>query len=737
MTIPGADNRSYKFSETYPSQTIIPESSYFDLFRYEWLEGNAATALDQPFRLVLTESRAHLYFGDLPLNTIIGKEVIYDDSLHLTVSGIVKDWEQHSDLVFKEFISFGTIQSSFLKEDGDLQFATRPDRWGRPENLQTFVKLTKGTTPAQFESQTIGMIRDHMTHKEDYGKVRIALQPLSALHFDDHFRDFYSRQVHLPALYMLMGITVFILLIAAVNFINLSTAQSVRRAKEIGIRKVLGSSRSTLVLQFLMEAFLLTCLAAVLSLLILFPVMRHFREYIPAGLRPDLSFPLTWIFLLCTILLTSLLAGLYPAWVISSWLPVRSIQTRGGGGKKGYLRKGLIVFQFGISFLFIIGAIVMNRQTQYLLNKDPGFKKEAIISIPTSSYYASHKRNILAQNIRQLPGVSMVSACMSAPMIGDNQQEGWVLQVKDKPERKIECSQRIGDEYYVPLFGLKILSGRNFMPPKDDTMGFVWSRMVNAAIAPKHTEILINETCARQLGFKSPVEAIGQIVGTPVPGYPLVAGPIVGVVADFHAQSLYAPIRPVYMYGSKNLWEGGLQVKLSGQNQSADQYSTILMGIEKCWKNIYPDEPFNYQFLDKALAGFYDRELKTAKVTSTAMLIAIFISCMGLLGLVAFTAAQRTREIGIRKVLGAGVGNIAAMLSKEFLQLIFLSMAIASPIAWYFLHQWLQGFAYRVNITGWVFVLAGLSGIGIAMLTISFRVIHAALANPVKNLRTE
>ncbi|HWK05132.1 MAG TPA: FtsX-like permease family protein [Puia sp.] len=728
-----AEKGAKKFEENYPSETIIPESSYFDIFSYQWLEGNAATALDHPFQVVLTESRARLYFGSEPLGKIIGRELIYGDSLHLTVSGIVKDWTRHSDLLFKEFISFSTIQSSFLKNVSDLQMATRPT-WNMPDYTQNFVKLAKGTTPAQFEQQTLGMVKEHMTHKDDRGKIRITLQPLSAIHFDSNYRDFYSRKVHLPTLYILMGIAAFILFIATINFINLSTAQSMRRAKEIGIRKVLGSNRSSLVLQFLVETFLLTCLAVVLSLLITNIALRIFQDFIPQGLGLDLADSFTWIFLLCTILVTSLLAGFYPALVLSSYLPIRTLQARGRARQKGYLRKGLIVFQFTISLVFIIGTIVIGSQTHYLLSKDMGFKKDAIIGIETSNDYATNKRNILAEKIRQLPGVGMVSACWTPPMINYNHPEGRVLQLKDKPT-KIECSERMGDEYYVPIFGLKIIAGQNFKAPHDDTVGFIPSRVpYGYSLPPKQAEILINETCARQLGFKSPEEAIGHFAGTT---YPEISGPIVGVVADFHSQSLFSPVTPTYLYGTKNLWRGGVQVKLTMQNKSAAQFKTTLAAIEKSWKEIFPEEKFEYRFLDESIAGFYDKEQKTARITNAAMIIAIFISCMGLFGLVTFTAEQRTREIGIRKVLGASVSGIVAMLSKDFLLLVILSILIASPIAWYFLHQWLQNFAYRITISWWIYVLAGLSAILAALITVSFRAIKAAIANPVKSLKME
>jgi ABC-type antimicrobial peptide transport system permease subunit len=736
VTVPEAGKPSKRFFQTYPSQTIISQSSYFTVFSYQWLYGNPSTALEQPFKIVLTESRARMYFGSLPLDKVIGKELIYDDSLHLTVSGIVKDWSQHSDLIFKEFISYSTIQSSFLKHVSDLQQASNPD-WTLPDYTQNFVKLANGTTTAQFEQQAAILVKDHMLQKNDPTSVTMKLQPLSDIHFNNNYCDFYSRQANLPALYMLMGIAAFILIIAAVNFINLSTAQSLSRAKEIGIRKLLGSDRRSLVLQFLTETFILTCLAVVCSLLFVKPVLDSFKNFIPGGVTLNLADSFTWIFLMGTIIFTSLLAGLYPAFVLSSYSPVKSLQARVVARRKGYLQKSLIVFQFTISLLFIIGTIVIGSQTHFLLNKDMGFKKDAIISINTSDNYATNKRNVLAESIRKLPGVSMVSACWTPPMIDFNKSEQNFLQLTGSTNT-VDCSERIGDEYYVPLFGLKIMAGRNIMPPHDDAVGFVPARVPYGFTFPKkQTEILITETCAKQLGFKTPQEAIGHSVRTPAPNLDALSGPIVGVVADFHAQSLFSPMRPAYIYGSRNLWRGGVQVKLVLPNNNSAQLQTLLKAIEKCWKQIYPEEEFKYQFLDNTIANMYTEQRRTTQVTTAAMIVAIFISCMGLFALFSLTAEERTKEIGIRKVLGASVGGIIATLSKDFIQLIFLSILIASPVAWYFLHRWLQGFAYHIKINWWIFVLSGAGAVIIALITVSFQAIKAAVANPVESLRTE
>jgi hypothetical protein len=493
-----------------------------------------------------------------------------------------------------------------------------------------------------------------------------------------------------------------------------------------------------LILQFLTETFLLTCVAVILSLLLANPLLTLFRDFIPDGVTINLADPFTWLFLAGIILFTSLLAGLYPAFVISSYSPKRALQARGVARQKGYFQKGLIVLQFTISLLFIIGTIVIGSQAHYLVNKDTGFKKDEIISIYTSDNYATNKRNLLAESVRQVQGVSMVSACWTPPMIDFNRSEQNNLQLIDKPNI-VECSERIGDEYFVPLFGLKIIAGRNIRPPHDDTVGFVPSHGYQyGSIAPrKQTEILISETCARQLGFKTPQEAIGHLVRTPAPNLNALNGPVVGVIADFHAQSLFSPIRPAYIYGSRNLWRGGIQVKLSGNANRNAKIPDVLKAIEKCWKQVYPTEEFKYQFLDESIADMYKAQRRTARITTATMIVAIFISCMGLFALFSFATEQRIKEIGIRKVLGASVSAIVSMLSKDFLILITISIFIASPIAWYFLQRWIQDFSYHIQISWWIFALSGAGAIMVAFTTVGYHAIKAALANPVESLRNE
>jgi putative ABC transport system permease protein len=713
VTIPAKGSAIKKFDapkeEEESSPVIVAEPQYFTIFKYQWLQGNPSTALNEPFKVVLSEQEAHKYFGLMPLENVIGKEVIYNDSLRLIVSGIVKDWSKNTDFNFKDFISFATIKNSFIKNDIDLK------NWGMwSYNAQGYVKLAKTVTVAQVEKQFPRFVKEHVSVPPGM-KVKLSLQPLADVHFNNLYRDAYSRQAHLPTLYGLMAIAAFILILAAINFINLSTAQSLRRAKEVGIRKVLGSSKGSLTVQFLIETLIVTVAAVIIAALVANPIISSFRSIVPKGVILHLFSPSIIIFLVLIIIITSLLAGFYPARVLSSYLPALSLKGQGSQklNRKSYLRKILIVFQFTVSLVFIIGTVIIGNQIHFILNKDLGFNKDAIITIHTDYNNSIDQLSVFANKVKQVPGVTIISRHNETPAA--KQHSGTIINYKGTGGAKIDASFDICDENYVPLFGLKIIAGRNIL--HSDTI----------------KEFLVNETCAKALGFKKPGDAVGKIVQV---GINNAKGPIAGVVKDFYSESLHAPITPFFMASLKSN-ERSFSIKLATQGKEIDNFKTSIAQIQDAWEKVYPNDKFEYRFFDETIASLYDKEQKTAQLMNSAMLIAIFISCMGLFGLATFTAQQRLKEIGIRKVLGASITGIVSMLSRDFLILVLISMLIASPIAYYFMRLWLQDFAYRVNISWWVFLLSGSAAIIIALLTISFQSVKAALSNPVNSLRSE
>ncbi|SRR5579871_237339 len=710
------------------SDIIITEPAYFDIFKYEWLAGNPSAALSDPFKVVLSENKVHDYFGSVPLTEVIGREIVYNDSLRLTISGIVKDYPKNSDFVFKEFISLSTIEHSFLNRPPYFSAVTDPSKWLWNDFGQAFIKLSPGISPAQIANQVPSLLNIENNLHIKFANVNrsIHLQALSDMHFNPVYgSDFYTIQSDLHTLYALMGIAVLVLVIAAINFINLSTAQSIRRAKEIGIRKVLGSNRVALILQCLSETFILVLLAIVISMLITRLILKAFPAMIPDGVSIDLFSPSLLLFLFSIAIITTVLSGLYPAKVLSSYSPVQSLMGAASqiSNQRSPLRKILIVFQFSVSIIFIIGTIMIGQQVHYLITKNLGFNKDAIINFFNAANHQKTDDYLLADKIRHLSGVEKVSVSDDPPETAFPRSGPSIL-CKDK-QTQTEPQYLDADDEFISLYGLKILSGRNFVAPtgKDSSI-----------------EFLINETCSQQLGFKRPGEAVGHFVQEgsfmKTQFIPFRSGQVVGVLEDFHSQPLNKPIVAVCIAASK--YRGGMiSVKLSTNGKTPGNFDGTIKNIERQWKMIYPDEDFNYSFYDRTIAAFYSKEQKTGEIMNIAMVVAILISCIGLLGLITYMAARRTKEIGIRKVLGASVTGIAVMLAREFVILIVLAMVIASPVAYYLVHQWLQGFAYRISFSCWIFLSSGMSAILIALLTVGYQAVKAAMANPVKSLKTE
>jgi putative ABC transport system permease protein len=719
VTIPNAKNDKKnppKIWKTEEAAVIICEPQYFEIFQYEWLQGNPRTALKMPNEVVLTEKKAEKYFGKTPLEQVMGKQLYYNDSLVATVTGIVKTLPKNSDFRFEDFISYKSIEAKSWRKEFQL------DEWTNTNgDSQAFVKLSKGTTESNINTQLVKFLDKNLDKKDQSNKGRfLSLQPLSNIHFNSELQDSFSRQVHLPTFYALMGIAVFLLIIAAINFINLATAQSITRVKEIGVRKVLGSSRKSLIFQFLCETFVITSMAVLLSVLFVEPVLWIFSDYVPKTLTFNIFEPRIFGFLVLITIVTSILSGLYPAWIISSYTPVASLknQVSNGQSRTAFLRKALITFQFTASQVFILGTIIVATQSKFMLNKDMGFKKDAIINLSTDwNDVSSGRRGVLINKLNQIPEIEMVS-------LGDRPAKNGfstntVTYNDGKKEIKMDVHSRTVDENYIPMYGLKLIAGRN---------------VTNSDTAK---EFIINETYAKALGFKKPEQALGKML-IYESGKGGIKLPIVGILADFHLQSLREPIKPLYMM-SEMKYESAMSVKIKSAGKSADSFKAVTAKMKKAYDEVYPNSnwEFDPKFFDETIAKFYKKEQQFAQILNTATGIAIFISCMGLFGLVAFTTRQRTKEIGIRKVLGASVTQIVQLLSKDFLRLVILGIVIASPIAYWAMNKWLQDFAYRVDISWWIFALAGIVAILIALLTVSYQSIKAALANPVKSLRTE
>lgn len=689
---------------------VLAAPSFFSVFKsFEWIAGSPES-LTEPFKVTLTESRAQMYFGTSDPSKVIGREVIYRDSLSTTVAAIIKDLPFNTDIDITDFISYSTIEKSWLKNN------VRLDDWGSVNSSsQVFVLLDKTSDLNQLTEQLPILRKKYKEESRGDVENLFVAQPLSDLHYNNEAGIFdYSRSpAHLPTLTILIIVAILLLTIGGINFINLETAQSVRRAKEVGVRKTLGSSRTALISQFLYQSFIITFIAILLSLPLTELALTSFKDFVPAGVH--LSFMAVLPFLGAVMVVIGLLAGLYPAFVLSSFLPALALKSQAhansGTSRSAYLRKSLIVFQFFIAQCLIIGALAVGWQINYMLNKDIGFKKDAVVYFYTPWHENASKIGVLKNELSQLSEVSDVALSDAPPSAN-----GWSSNtVEYKPEKgevvKVNAFRKFGEPKYLEFYNMKIIAGRNLRPT--DSL----------------REFVINKTLMTQLGFEKPEEAIGQALKYSDRNYP-----IVGVVEDFHIQSLHKKVEPVIIANDVDF--NCFNVRLSTTNGSKD-FKAGIARIEAAWKKVYPNEKFEHDFLDDTLKNFYESEQRTSKLVQTAMFMAIFISCLGLFGLASFTTTQRMKEISIRKVLGSSVSNIVVMLSKDFIILIVIAFVLATPLAWMGVNKWLQGFAYHMDLNAWLFILTAVAGIIIAFITVAYQTLKAANSNPINSLRNE
>ncbi|MCO5950396.1 ABC transporter permease [Mucilaginibacter flavidus] len=695
---------------------VYAEASYFNLFEYKWLAGSPKMSLTNAHQVVLTLSQAQKYFPNQSIDKIVGKQVIYDDTVKNTVTGIVADIKDNTDFTFHDFISLATLRIN-KNENPDVQ------NWGSTSsNSQLFLKLGKGSQPKNIERQLNALLKRHNPPKagnKGFNQV-FALQPLADMHFNERYSNFDIPVVSTKTLYSLMTLAAFLLLLGCINFVNLTTAQASQKAKEIGIRKTLGSTRGQVIGQFLSETFLVTLFAVIVAVALSPVILKLFEGFIPPGLKVDfLHHPGIGLFLLALTIVVSLLSGFYPALVLSSYKPVHVLKNQAVGGKSktrnALLRKSLTVTQFMIAQFFIMATILVSKQIYYALHKDLGFKKDAIIYVDTPwNDKKPENKKVFLDKVRAIPQIELVA--MGGDIPSSNGWNSRDITYKDgKKEVKVELQTKSGDENYIKVYKIKLLAGRNIM------------------LSDSTTGMLINKTYAQILGFKTPTDALGKFIDFSEKQ----KMQIVGVIADFHQGSLHSEIKPMAIYPDK--WNfGSLHIALKPQtaNNNGD-WKKGIAAIERAWKEIYPDYDFESHFFDETIAKFYETEQKTSTLLGWATGLCIFISCLGLLGLAIYTTNQRTKEIGVRKVLGASVTQIVTLLSTELVWLIILASVLITPLAWYAMNRWMQGFADRTTISWWIFALSGAGMLLAAVFTSSFQTIKAAVTNPVKSLRSE
>jgi putative ABC transport system permease protein len=692
---------------------VFTNPQYFYLMPHQWVAGSPNASLKDPFHVVLTESRMRQYFPSVPAADVIGKTIRYNNDISATVTGVVKDLEERSTLTAVEFISYATISQTHLQNDFMMNVW---NDWMAYSQL--YVKTTTGTEAAKVEKQLAALFKKYSpeSNKDAANTMAFKLQPLSDVHFNDHYGAFNQRVARTSTIYGLLAIAAFLLILGCINFINLTTANATQRAKEIGIRKTMGSSKKQLVFQFLGETFLVTCISTIISIALTPLLLNLFKEFIPPGLDlHQMQNPSVLLTLFLLTLVISFASGLYPALILSGYKPALVLKSQAvvsaGETRHAWVRKTLTVSQFVIAQFFIIATIMVGKQISFSMNADMGFKKEAIINfnLPRSKDDSTFRSraNVFMNELASVSGIARASTGFLSPAT-EGAAFGNIVYKDGSKEVKEQVQVRWGDESYLDVYQIKIIAGRNVRP------------------VDSINECLINEDYAKRMGFTNAQQALNKQVEWNGKNYS-----IVGIMHDFHQHSTHGLIDPVvFKYGPGDF------VHIALQPGSAT-WSKTIAAIESKYKALYSGEDFNYTFFDDTIAKFYTEEQNTAKLLSWATGLAVLISCMGLLGLVMYTINTRTKEIGIRKILGASVANIVSTLSTEFIKLVSIAFLIAAPIAWWAAYKWLEDFAYRTSMSWWVFALAGVSMLLVALITLSFQTIKAALSNPVKSLRAE
>ncbi|MEQ8416193.1 MAG: FtsX-like permease family protein [Imperialibacter sp.] len=705
---PGADPAIFREG----LKAILTDSSYFQMFpAYKWIAGDPSFSLSGINQVVLTEGTFRKYFGDKASpQDMLGTTISYRDSIQTTLTGVVNEIPFRTDFRFTEFVSVATAK----------RFGVNLNDWRSTNSgSQTFVVLTPGTKVEDFESQVALLKEKYMEEHTDGDFVAdFMLQPLSELHFNPELGIFNSvgDVANRSTLKILALVAVLILLIAAINYINLETAQATRRAKEIGIRKVLGSSRSTLVFQFLAESILLTSIATAFALPLCQFALIYFDEFLSPDMSLNLGDPTTMGYLIALVLFVGTLAGMYPALVLSKFLPVKALKsqiyTEKGKNFSALLRRGLTIFQFTFSQILIACCLLMIWQVDFLTKRDLGFKKDEILVVGTPWRETAQKRERLAAELASIPEISAISLHDNPP--ASNNWSSDLLKSYDESGNEVIHDVHIkrGKVDYFSFYEIDFLAGRSFLP--NDSL----------------KEVVINEKFARELGYETPNDAISEQVNWGTEKHT-----IVGVVSDFHNRSLHSEIDPLVLVYDEEGSDIGVKLNLEGgSHASAD---AVVDKVKAAWDEVYPNHPIRYEFLDESINKTYESDRRTVKLASTATLIAILISCLGLFGLVSFSTIQRTKEIGIRKVLGATVGNIVSLMSRDFLGLVLIASVVAAPIAYWLGLMWLEDFAYSVEPGLLLFILTGGFALLIAFLTVAQQAFKAATDNPVKALRYE
>ncbi|RAK02838.1 putative ABC transport system permease protein [Larkinella arboricola] len=689
---------------------IFADSTLFDVFTLPLVAGNPKRALVEPNTVVISESAAKRQFGN---QNPMGQSLVFDNQLTCRVTGVMRDMPTNSHFRTDYFIS--------MRSDNY--------EWGRwlSNNHHTYVLLKEGVDYRTFNQNFETIIQKYVGPqvvtflgiaikqlRQSGNRISYSLIPMTDIHLRSKQTIELAPNSDIQYVYVFSAVAVFILLIACINFMNLSTARSANRAKEVGVRKVLGSVQRQLIGQFMTESILMSILAMGLALVIVALTVPFFNQISAKQLTIDSLFvPQFLPVLLILPLVVGLLAGSYPAFFLSSFRPISVLKGKVNLGlKSAGLRSGLVVFQFMMSVILIIGTMVVYRQINFIQTTKLGFKRDQVLTI-NEAYALDKQAQAFKEEILKLPGVVSGSLSSYLPVPSDRSDSPLFPEGQIDQAKAVSSQLWAVDHDYIPTLGMEMAQGRNF------------SREFGA----DSSAIILNETAVKIFGFKDP---IGQRVARMLDdeGTVFKTYTVIGVVKNFHFESLRQNIGSVAFFMDPS--RGAVSFRISSQDIPA-----LVKQVEAKWRQMAPGMPFNYSFLEDSFDSMYRAEQRVGQIVLTFSVLAILIACLGLFGLAAFMAEQRTKEIGVRKVLGASATSIVGLLSKDFLKLVLIAILIATPIAWYGMNQWLEDFAYKIDVPWWVFAVAGVVAVVIAFVTVSFQSIKAALTNPVKSLRAE
>ncbi|HTS43447.1 MAG TPA: ABC transporter permease [Puia sp.] len=697
-------------------KVIYADSTLFDVFTFPVIGGNPHTALVEPKTVVITEQIARKYFNS---TDVVGKTLQINDTGNLKITAVIKNIPKQSHFNFDFFVSSnGAIQPWEI------------NNWVS-NNLNTYIVLNPGADPKKTEGelndlvirymapQVKAILNADMNDKEAFRKtgnyVNYTLTPLTSIHLHSNKVAELGSNSSIEYVYIFSIVAVLVLLIACVNFMNLSTARSASRSKEVGIRKVLGSIRSKLIAQFLTESIVISLISLLLAVIIAWMLLPYFNQMSGKQMSMLELFTKPWLLpsLIALVFIVGILAGSYPAFFLSAFMPVEVLRGNiAKGFKSGWLRSSLVVFQFFISIILIVSTVVIYNQLSYIRNKDIGFNREQVLVIKNTNALNRQAKTFKEEVLK-------LSAVKSGTMTGYLPTSDWRSDSPIWPDPSLDAKKAVStqmwqvDEDYIPTLGMTVASGRNF----------------SRQMLSDSSGVIVNEAAAKLLGFKNPVNqkvyALQDIRSNKSVSYT-----ILGVVKNFNFNSLREEVTPLVLF--LNEQNGNMAFRIDTRNIPG-----LISQIEAKWRTMAPSQPFSYSFMDDDFNNIYQTEQRIGKIFISFAIFAILIACLGLFGLVTYAAEQRTKEIGIRKVLGASVITLASTLSKDFLRLVLVSAIVAFPVSWWAMNKWLQNFAYRIHISWWIFVVAGFLAVFIAIATVSFQAIKAALANPAKSLRSE